>query len=162
MKVTVNSSRAEALMGRIADGLGPRGLTRIGIRACELLTRDSLESFGTSTDPETGAPWPPRKYTPGYRWGQSRGRVIRRRVKPWRLLVKTGALRRGTKARYVVQGHVVKIFGAVSGTAATYAEAHQFGGGHVPQRRYLGYRRGSTAELATFAAGTVVGRGGST
>lgn len=158
MKITVNSSRAEALMGRIADGLGPGGLNRIGIKACELLTRDSLESFGTSTDPETGGSWPPRKYTPQSRFGTSRGRVIRRRVKPWRLLVKTGALRRGTKARYVVQGGRVKIFGTVSGTAATYAEAHQFGTGTVPQRRYLGYRRGTAEELAAFAAGVIVGR----
>lgn len=132
----------EQLEKRIAD-------KRTGQKAAELLQESTMNSFKEKKRPSDGVRWKPRKYDPKTRYGLSRGKRVRRRIKPHPLLVKTATLRRSVSTGYQVTGNGVRVWAELkpqrnkeTGESTTkYGPAHQFGSKrrNIPRREFAGF-----------------------
>ena len=116
-------------------------MIRLGQKMAEYMQTSTFQNFNRETDPFSGQKWKPRKYNAKTKRGLSRGKTVSRKVKSKKLLMMTGAMRRGTFWRSKLTGRNLTLIGGVSGSASDYAETHQEGRGNIPQRRYMGAGR---------------------
>ena len=125
----------------------------LGQKLSEYMQTETLKNFARESDPVTGQKWKPRKINPKTKWGLSKGKDVRRKVRPKKILVKSTDMKRGTGWKYKVSKGLLRLIGLVSGPAAEkgYPELHQEGKGGMPQRRFLGAGRTNRMRIVNMA-----------
>lgn len=138
MRFRADVRRPLRYLHEIRATVEPQGLRVLGPQIADLADSATQRAFDSGRDPETLAPWPPRKP----RKGQTH-----------KLMVKTGLLRSSVHAVIEVPGSGrLRVRGTITGKAAGYGPFHHTGTRRMPRRRFIGVsdaQRRQIAEMIT-------------